>query len=258
MRPSLSCGLRCLAAFTLFVCLSAQARTVGPRILHFRDAVYSIERSATDRSKLDEAIEWRYPVFLGPDARVARAINGRIREYSMRSLSTCSELSSEQLLALTDRQVVERIRADPSLSECGVLRSAAFAEGTFGTFATVVLRESIVNHSVSSAVTFLTFDLRTGREIDIQMLFKPDALGTLQEALDEQRSGSYPDCRSRPAPWSQVTLSWPSRVVVEYPFNGREWAECGDGLELLEGDVVSDLLLAPDALRPLWKLERVQ
>jgi hypothetical protein len=109
-------------------------------------------------------------------------------------------------------------------------------------------------------IEILTFDVVAGVAVDISTLFKPGALETLNGALAEQIANdpSRPDCRGRTFDWSQVSLRSPVELFVEFPFNPAEWRDCGDGVEMLSGRVVSGQLQRPDGLRPArrWVEER--
>jgi len=156
---------------------------------------------------------------------------------------------------------VAALSVDAQFAACEQSQSVFKPQAAFGRYVTF---ERVTEWKGSTrpqhGIEILTFDLAAGAAVAMATLFKPDALEALNGALAERIANDpkRPDCHGRTFDWSQVSLRPPAELFVEFPLNPAEWRDCGDGVEMLSGQIVSEHLLNPRSLLPVrrWVEER--
>jgi hypothetical protein len=225
-------------------------------VLSYRQSSYEIAQESQA-----EAFNWSYPVVLPAQWPANRRLNAWLREQAVQALAGCVSRQVADLQSLTDRQLVEALSKDAEFAACEQSQSVVKPQGAFGRYVTF---ERVTEWKGSTrelhGIEMLTFDLAAGVAIDIATLFKPAALEALNGALAERIANDpkRPDCHGKKFDWTQVSLRAPVKLFVEFPFNPAEWHDCGDGVEMLSGRVVSEQLLRPETLQPArrWVKER--
>lgn len=216
----------------------------------YRVASYVIETSRDGK----DPVSWSYPVMLQHPAGGLKAVNAWIRTLALESLRFCTSLEQGALQRMTDRQIVNKLARTAGLAECGLMQVGIEPVEAFGDYLSFRRsREVMGSARPQQGSEVLVFDLRAGKVVSAAQFFKPGSLDELKGLLAE-KLGERPDCHGRSFDWTQVQLRPPRQVFIDFPYNPAEWAECGDGLDLIEGPVVMKLLAAPRRLKPSRKL----
>lgn len=241
-----------LALLTLLLCSAAFAAEGNEATIAYRQAEYRI--SFAQGAGPDGSMEWAYPVVLPLQTPAHRRLNAWLREQALQVFKQCELTQARDLRAMSDAQLVASLSAEPGFVDCALLQSVIGPREAFGRYViferhTEWLGQARPQHGVE----LLVFDLKRGAAVELATLFKPEALEVLNEALAEliAEDKSRPECSGRRFGWSQLSLRPPAEVFITFPYNPREWAECGDGIESLSGPVVAEQLLHPELLRPL-------
>jgi hypothetical protein len=243
---------------TLLAILAGLLSSAAPAQPNDSDIVYKMSafRIEIPRQGNDSpaAIEWSYPVVIRP-RNIAERINAWLRQRSLEPLQSCADLSPVAFLKQRDRQVVRTLSTSKWVDTCGVSQSVVQLREAFGHYVTVQQSTAFEgtarqNHGLEN----ILFNLDSRQPVEVRTLFKPEALDSLNEALATHLEKTRPDCNSRGFAWFQVSLRPPDLLFIEYPYDPAEWGRCGDGVEMLEGSVVSGLLANAKALRPSRKL----
>jgi hypothetical protein len=247
------------SALLLLLCCGA-ALAAGEGGLSYRMASYRIAR-APGADVPTEPVAWEYPVVAPEQLAAHRRLNAWLRSWALESLEPCAPAEVERLKAMPDRRVLEALSADRDFAVCELEHAVIEPREAFGPYVvfmrnTGAMGSARVHHGVEVRV----FDLAAGTAVDMQTLFKPDALTVLNGALAELISADEkrPDCHGRPFDWTQVTLRPPAEVFIEFAYNPAQWRDCGDGVEMLGGRVVAEQLAHPDRLRPVRRWVKQQ
>lgn len=223
----------------------------------YRMASYSISRAPVD-SPYSAPVSWAYPVVLPLQVPAHRRLNAWLRTQALVGLKACLP---DGLSALPDSKLVSALGVDPHFAACELVQSTIHPEGAFGRYVMFTRRtERHGSVRIYQDVQTMMFDVEKGVAVELQTLFKPEALdelnGMLQEQISEDRE--RPDCTGRSFEWSQVSLRPPELISIQFPYDTAEWGRCGDGVEVLKGPAVSRLLLQPASSRPVreWVQER--
>lgn len=244
------------------VLLNAKPASAQPDIpTRYRKSEYTFkaQSSNAEHNTADFDVEWSYPVFVNGGAKVRIALNTWLRELSLKSLAACSKVHLNGLLRMTDRKIVESLRHKKQLVECGLDQSVLIPINAVGRFMVVEhVTESIGLVKSHHDIQIYFFDTIAMTPINVASLFKPDALAALDDALNEEIRETRPECPGRHFDWSMVTVRPPSSVFITFPYNPAEWDACGDGVEMIEGQVVAEQLLDPSALIPERSIEKVE
>ena len=251
-------------ALSALLFLGAAASAGGEPALTYRLASYSIGYRVTRESvamPLDTAMEWAYPVVTPMNTLAHRRLNAWLRGEALKGFETCSPVEMTALRAMSDSKVVATLSADPGFADCELHQAVISPVEAFGRYVMFERRTSWRGQArPQQGVDTWVFDMANGVPVELATLFKPDALEALNEVLAEQIAGDIdrPKCPGRRFSWSQVSLRPPAELFVEYPFSPAEWRDCGDGMERLSGQAVSEQLLHPDRLRPVRRWVQVR
>ncbi|MFG6467842.1 hypothetical protein [Roseateles sp. BYS87W] len=198
-------------------------------------------------------MEWSYPVVLPAPTPVLQRLNAWMRQLSLAPFSACDRAVELQVQAMPDSQVLQALEADPAFTACDMLQSAVSPVSALGRYVFVEHHtEWLGQTGPKKGVETLVFDLKLGAPARVEDLFVSGALGVLNDALAERiaKDARRPECSGRRFDWSQVSLQSVDALFITYPYNPREWRQCGDGIEALNGPTVRRLLLKPRDLQP--------
>lgn len=247
-------------AFALFSTVSMSVHAETDRTIQYRMAEYAFEVSAPDAGLNANGfkVDWEYPVILGGKPNQTRVLNSWLRQQSLKVLVGCSATLTSSLKK-TDRQIIESLSSNHDFVECGIDQSVVVPLAAFGRYISFEMFTEVIGaFRPQHGIEILTFNMESGNPIAIEFLFKPDALGELNSALSEQLRKTKLNCSDRKFDWSQVSVRPPNQLFIHYPYDPAEWAQCGDGVEMLEGHVVSRQLLKRNTLQPLRRLVKVK
>ncbi|HEY8877634.1 MAG TPA: hypothetical protein VIN03_08740 [Roseateles sp.] len=243
-----------LTLLALLLCSAAAAVAAegDEATIAYRQAEYRIKFA--EGASPDGSMQWAYPVVLPVQAAAHRRLNAWLREQALQVFKQCELTQARDFRAMPDAQLVASLSAEPGFVDCALLQSVIGPREAFGRYVTFERHTEWLGQArPQHGVELLVFDLNRGVAVELATLFKPEALEVLNEALAEliAEDKSRPECSGRQFGWSQLSLRPPADVFITYPYNPREWAECGDGVESLSGPVVAGQLLHSERLRPL-------
>lgn len=225
--------------YALVVCLLCFCNASADDTLKYRIADYMFEVSSNEH-KME--VRWSYPVFFAGRPEVTHALNAWIRDQSLAPLAECAEIPLSELRKMRDSQVQQVLIRSTQFAGCSLDQSQVEPAESFANFISFIqFTEWMGTSRPQHGITTLIFDIVSKRQIQAEKLFKPNALEDLNNALSEQISAERQECVRR-FDWSQVTLRYPNAVIIHFPYNPAEWEKCGDGVEMIEGDLVKKLL----------------
>lgn len=240
---------------------SSAQPTLGPTI-PYRLVKYTLvaPAAATAAGQGQREATWSYPVVGGAQSGRFKALNGWLRQQSIEPLKHCSAIPQEQLLRLTDRQLVQTLGSAPEFLDCAVIESSIDVEPiAFGRFISFRLyTEWLGLAHMFHYLGFLHFDLSSEKEADLSTLFKAGALEELNEVVAETIAKTRPLCSGRDFKWHQVSLQPPDRLFIVFTFESAKLQDCGDGSEQKSGRAVSRLIRNPADLRPTRKMIEIR
>lgn len=242
----------------LWLC-SATAWAAGSPVVYHRQLEYRLPFAGGKGPY--ETLTWSYPVVTPADTPPLRQLNRWLREVSLEPLKSCVTGVADDVWHLPDDSLVKTLRAGTALAECDLTQSEVAPLEAFGRYVSVERHtEWLGLHRPHHGIEVLLFDVEASGVVAVETLFKPGALAEFNGALGEQiaQDASRPDCRGREFDWSQVSLRPPAQIFIRFPFHPREWSQCGDGVEMLQGQIVSAQLRDPASLRPVRRWEQLR
>ena len=225
--------------------------------LHYKLARYEFDTlPASGSEAAPQHVRWSYPVFIDDNTHnthATQAMNAWLRLQSLATLLGDDDPLLKEAAHLSDRAVIAKAAVDPEFVGNALERAELHPVGAFGRYRSF---ESISENSGMAhpalGVHHYLFDVASGREVEVEALFKPDAERSLADLYDDQAHTDAHPCQNRSFSWGFAQLAAANALAFEYPYQHGDDVECNE--ITLQGPAVTRLLKAPRGLQPVYEL----
>lgn len=222
-------------------------------------------------------VDWHYPVFQDHDQARLEKLNVWLRTTSLVGLT------GEEAPQLKDSAILAKLNSDKEFREGAAIQAKLTPSVVHGSYILFVLyREWLGPARPQQSIEPIVFNYETGKPIDPQTLFKPEADGRLafllekaikQSFIDSKRqyaicAKQHPDVSKEVCPSQlneddfeyctsqrsfnrgSVQIISNQEIYIGYPYNPAEWTACGyDGGYTIKDKSISRLMRSPEKFR---------
>lgn len=262
LRSLFDAQVLCRGLTLLFLCVNASAQSVPAIKYRSVEYSFSVFSAEAEFNQSGNSVWWEYPVFEMPDVQARDALNSWARGASLQALAAGAEVSSEFLANKTDHQVMQWLAQNRRFVESGVDQSVVTPMLLLGIHIGFDCHtEWTGGNRPLHGVEHLYFNTSTRQPVAVKSLFRDEALGVLNDALEkkiskDRRAGRRTECFRRSFDWHQISITGTAAVGISFPYDPAEWDRCGEGIEIVEGKLVTQQLLRPSTLAPTRRIQR--
>lgn len=242
-----------LGVFLFHIATATAAPPLDMSEVAFRMAKYTF-KAPSEYNREPLTVELAYPIFLGGNPASTNRLNGWLRRVAFTTFFMGDDTRLSRALKQSDLKVIDGFTNQDGTAD--MTKSVLRPESASGDVLTFILHaESMGTARSHEGITVYSFDIRTGRQIATESLFKSGAEESLKDYFLKDVRKEFPKCKDIDFSWDRVAVSGPTRASLHLSNNSAQ-RECGD-LGYLNGEQVRAQLKSPAALLPIRTLREV-